>query len=435
MKRKWFTLLTALALMAVVLAPLTPARASEPSSTGDGLLPRDQLMKLIRWIYDGHARGMLYEEVVAFVGVEGLDLGNKGPNSMTQLGDHYFDWIDQDDAMSFIHVCFRGQEETGRFEQNQWQTNKIRSEEWKDADLTDWLIAAAAGVGTVDYTAQIQRFSNPAVTVSARIPAERWKTVADSNSLTIMHELGNNFDPRIEVKVYENLEMFDFYIEKFTNIQPAEPCVIAGMEMQGRTYTYMDRDWIEYTRELEDNISLGVITMSSLSLAPGTQGEAVLDSLSFRYTTSDGAEKIYAPNLELASSAAPAAKPTAEPAAEPTAEPAPEPAPQPAVQQPGPAAPGAEAGFAIEYDRKYTAKTFTTNGVSVDAAVLGVYDITFYENGTCDFTLAGTLVKGLKWHEEDGKFVMDYYTSPIAFTPTPEGLIMDYFGSGTLLMI
>lgn len=65
---------------------------------------------------------------------------------------------------------------------------------------------------------------------------------------------------------------------------------------------------------------------------------------------------------------------------------------------------------------------------------MGVYSVTFHENNTCDFTLTGTLVKDLAWQAEDGRIVMQYFTTPITFTPTAEGVEMDYFGTGTLEM-
>lgn len=640
MKRTPFSLILGLMLAAALLFALLPAQAAEPASTGTGLMPGDQLLKLIRWIDDGHAKGKLYEDVAALAGVEGLDDGNKGPNSMTALGDHYFDWIDQDNNKRFIHVCFRGKEDTGRFEQAQWQTNGIRSEEWADADITDWLIAAYAGIGTEAFSGTIKRFDIPTLTVEGRIPSEGWSVKAYSGEMNIMHDLGNNYNPRIVVRVADSQQSLDLYIKDYIDIQPVEPRMIAGIQMQGRTYTYMKEKWVEYCAQLEDNVTIGVRAMTALGLVPGTQAHAVLESLAFRYTAGD-ADKAHGPNPEPTATPEPTPTPTPSPTPEPTPTPAPkladgvdrfvpaiaesdipahwqkielvnektgigmqvyfpkdtayanelvfgqpnyysrgsmsagiqyaragwrpaeymvgglfalskpnevkyetnkylaggnmdnpkniferlqtesglliervaqpdglkvqycvispptedgetvflnlqvvapeedmksdwcrelcsafeqtltlvypgktfvlpdaqsapaaQPAasnetptpPQPAASTAEPAAPQTASGIGIEFERTYTAHTFVTQGTRIDTAAMGVYSVTFHENNTCDFTLIGTLIKDLAWQVEDGKIVMQYFTTPITFTPTAEGIEMDYFGTGTLEM-
>lgn len=121
----------------------------EPSSTGDGKMPYDQVLRLIKWIDDGYYKYKTYEEIVAFTGVEGLDKGHRD-TSMTSLGDHYFDWIADSEPTHFVHVCFRGRDASGRFEACQWNSSGFKSEEWANVDLSDWV---EQNVGSVTVTA------------------------------------------------------------------------------------------------------------------------------------------------------------------------------------------------------------------------------------------------------------------------------------------
>lgn len=69
----------------------------------------------------------------------------------------------------------------------------------------------------------------------------------------------------------------------------------------------------------------------------------------------------------------------------------------------------------------------------MDAGVMGTYAITFHMDGTCTFTVAGAEIPGITWTEQNGIAVVDYFGQALSFTPSEEGLNMDFFGSGTLL--
>lgn len=651
--KKWMEILLALVLLTCVL-PVMAENTQEPSSTGDGLMPYDDVLKLIRWIDLGYVSGATYEEVVAVTGVEGLDRGNAGPNSMTNLGDHVFDWIAEEDPTHYIHVTFRGQEDTGAFVLKQWNTSGFSSSEWKTMDVTDWLIDTACREET-EFTKDLQRFKNPAVKVSVKLPAKGWIVNEwGSNEIQFFKGADRNFAPRIQITVYENAGMFDFYADKFENVQPVDSRVIAGIRMNGRSYRYMDWDWTEYSAVLEDDIAIVVkINDKELSPVPGTEAYYVLESLSFSYTDKEGNEKVFdasvVPEPEVtpepvpAHTEAPAA--TAEPVVtpEPSAAPAPAPTAAPVLEEgverfaepaelipanweqltvsnertgvtlsvyvpigeetqlnipdnfydmsdhmscditcsspdgsvvgyrvwglyttdsereiqkylngadmagedtctyeyiqneygtvmnkickvsagkvqycavspvladetrvilkvtmtfapeewdtpwfaeiceafectaaftvqgmdvPGtpreetaeavatevpvatdapaadadaepaatdvPAAPGGDP--AVKMGVTYRAVIFETAGVSIDASVMGEYTVLFREDGTCDFTLSGMPVTGLTWTAEGGEILLDYFGTPIRFTPTADSLDMDYFGSGILKM-
>lgn len=324
MKKLLAYLLSMMMICAVLTGTAEDLLPGEPSSTGDGLMPYDDVLRLIKWIDDDYADNMLYEEVVAFTGVEGRDKGNSGANSMTQLGDHYFDWVAQEDPTHYIHVCFRGREATGRFECCQWNTSGFNSAEWKDIDLSDWIAASKAGIGTAPVSMQIQRFSNPLVTVTVEMPTEGWMSRNfGSNRADFCEERGNSSSyPQITVNVWDNAEMFDFYLDKYENVQPEPSRVIAGVEMEARSYRHQGFDTVEYHGKLTDDVYI-MIQVKDLDISDGTQGCKVLDTMCFSFTEPDGTEKMFngsAGELPL-SLPTPTPEPTATPEATATQEP------------------------------------------------------------------------------------------------------------------
>ncbi|MCQ2457986.1 MAG: hypothetical protein MJ142_04530 [Clostridia bacterium] len=310
---------------------------AEPSSSGNGLMPEDRLLRLIKWIDDGYYRNKTYEEIVAFAGVEGLDQGHRD-TSMTALGDHYFDWISDSDATHYIHVCFRGRDESGRFEAGQWNTSGIVSANWKDVDLTDWLVATAC-TDTAETVLEIQRFSNPLVTVTAQLPAAGWNTRVSGNTAYFYNERGeSNNDPRVEVITFDDPAMFDFSLDVYDNVQPAESRVIAGVEMRGRTYHFSGWDWTEYSAQLSPKVSVG-IRVSRINCNPGTEGGSLLDSMVFTWTEEDGTAYTF-PGSSALSQVTPEPAPAVTPEPVATEEPAPAvtEVPAPAADTPEPAA-------------------------------------------------------------------------------------------------
>lgn len=425
-----------LMLTVILLAAIALGEApAEPSSTGDGVIPYAQLIRLIRWIDDDYAYNALYEEVAAFAGAEGRDEGNTGANSMTALGDHYFRWTAEEDDKLYIRVCFRGREDTGRFECCQWQTNKLNSAEWATVDLSDYAIASACHERT-GITEQIQRFSNPVVTVNAAIPVRGWSTRKwGDNEIQFRNERGNESSwPYVAVTVYDTPTMFDFYADSFENVQEIPSRTIAGISMSGRTYRYMNRDWTEYSVVLTDNVCVRVAYWGLFD-NQGTETDELLNSLSLNFTGTDGQEYAFGTLLSENELAAPI--PSTEPIPELTETPAPEPTEAPiseSTTEPMPSEsemPAAEGRIALE--TAYAAKTLIIEGISMDAGALGAYGITFHADGTCEFTIAGTEIPGVTWTEQDGIAVVDYYGQILTFIPTEDGLNMDYFGTGTLV--
>jgi len=92
-------------------------------------------------------------------------------------------------------------------------------------------------------------------------------------------------------------------------------------------------------------------------------------------------------------------------------------------------------------ERKFVAASYTSVGVTMDASMLGnEYSVIFYENGTCDFTMAGRTMPSLPWGmqkvavglDQVDAFVINYYGMVFNAILTDTGFDMDYYGTMTL---
>lgn len=86
------------------------------------------------------------------------------------------------------------------------------------------------------------------------------------------------------------------------------------------------------------------------------------------------------------------------------------------------------ADLSDKLEHKYVCQSADADGVTLDASMLGgEYALTFHADGTVDFVMVGTKISGLKWTEEDGSFVIDYYGNLLEVVWTEDGLDMNYF--------
>lgn len=93
-------------------------------------------------------------------------------------------------------------------------------------------------------------------------------------------------------------------------------------------------------------------------------------------------------------------------------------------------APAAGTGdISSRMETRYVAKNAETGGITMDAALIGEYALTFHADGTADFVMVGTPVSGLKWTQADGTITIDYYGTPLTVSLTDAGFDMDYFGT------
>ena len=127
-------------------------------------------------------------------------------------------------------------------------------------------------------------FSGPKVPVTAEVPTINWAAVMKSSSpcyySTPDPKKVSSNTPHIEIGFYESEEKINFYFDKFENLAALENRSIGGIEMVGRSYSYIGMEWIEYYGQLSDGIWVS-IKLTGVRFETGTQTEAIVNSISF----------------------------------------------------------------------------------------------------------------------------------------------------------
>jgi len=87
-------------------------------------------------------------------------------------------------------------------------------------------------------------------------------------------------DPRMLFELKASLDKINYYYDDFENVEELAPCTIGGVELQGRTYKYVGMLWTEYFGEMPTGGWLS-IRISGVDIDPGSEGDAVLSSVTF----------------------------------------------------------------------------------------------------------------------------------------------------------
>ena len=87
-------------------------------------------------------------------------------------------------------------------------------------------------------------------------------------------------DPRINFEFQSGLDRINYYYDDFENVEELAPRTIGGVEMAGRTYKNVGMWWTEYYGEMPTGGWLA-IKISGVDIEPGTEGDAVLSSVTF----------------------------------------------------------------------------------------------------------------------------------------------------------
>ena len=87
-------------------------------------------------------------------------------------------------------------------------------------------------------------------------------------------------DPRINFEFQSGLDRINYYYDDFENVEELAPRTIGGVEMAGRTYKNVGMWWTEYYGEMPTGGWLA-IKISGVDIDPGTEGDAVLSSVTF----------------------------------------------------------------------------------------------------------------------------------------------------------
>ena len=84
--------------------------------------------------------------------------------------------------------------------------------------------------------------------------------------------------PVIQFCLKKDLDDIDRYKSDMENLTELPNRTIAGLDMTGRSYTMYGMDWTQYYAELPDGVWVTILS-SGVSLEPGSEGSAILDSL------------------------------------------------------------------------------------------------------------------------------------------------------------
>ena len=87
-------------------------------------------------------------------------------------------------------------------------------------------------------------------------------------------------DPRILFELQRDLDKINYYYDSFENVEELAPRTIGGVELAGRTYKNVGMWWTEYYGEMPTGGWLS-IRISGVDIDPGTEGDTVLNSITF----------------------------------------------------------------------------------------------------------------------------------------------------------
>ena len=122
---------------------------------------------------------------------------------------------------------------------------------------------------------------NAKVTFSFTTPDAGWY-MKKSGNINLYNE--ESFDdiysnsPVIQLCLKKDLDTIDRYKSDMENLTELPNRTIAGLDMAGRSYTMYGMDWTQYYAELPSGIWVTILS-SGVSLEPGSEGGAILDSL------------------------------------------------------------------------------------------------------------------------------------------------------------
>lgn len=266
-------------------SPKTAAPSgNEPAAKGDGKASEKDVLRLMKF-YDYNSNmgvKMSYEDMVKVVGVEGLDGGNDGPNSMTQYGDRIISWY-IGDTTAHVTYTFRRPDSDDVWTACQWMSQNIDRAVVDATDISD-LLPKADLSSMKEQEKQLTAFMTDIVTnVKFAVPAAMWIVDERSDDELRLYNTAveDNNAPRITIKVQSTLDRINFYLDSFENLADIESRTIGGLEMTGRTYDNIGFHWTEYYAELPNSCWVSV-SIIDISTDAGSEGEAVLNSISFK---------------------------------------------------------------------------------------------------------------------------------------------------------
>ena len=146
--------------------------------------------------------------------------------------------------------------------------------------------APAEGFDSGTITETVSDYSKDAsIDVSVTLPESGWKL---SHELTTMYlynvddpEHLFSGDPRIQFDIYPSSDKLNYYEKNYENLKDEGTRTIGGVELKARSYKNVGMQWTEYYGEVPGGGWLS-IKISKVDIGAGSEGDAVLNSISFK---------------------------------------------------------------------------------------------------------------------------------------------------------
>ena len=144
----------------------------------------------------------------------------------------------------------------------------------------------AEGFDSGTITETVSDYSKDAsIDVSVTLPESGWKL---SHELTTMYlynvddpEHLFSGDPRIQFDIYPSSDKLNYYEKNYENLKDEGTRTIGGVELKARSYKNVGMQWTEYYGEVPGGGWLS-IRISKVDIGAGSEGDAVLNSISFK---------------------------------------------------------------------------------------------------------------------------------------------------------
>ena len=146
--------------------------------------------------------------------------------------------------------------------------------------------APAEGFDSGTITETVSDYSkDTSIDVSVTLPESGWKL---SHELTTMYlynvddpEHLFSGDPRIQFDIYPSSDKLNYYEKNYENLKDEGTRTIGGVELKARSYKNVGMQWTEYYGEVPGGGWLS-IKISKVDIGTGSEGDAVLNSISFK---------------------------------------------------------------------------------------------------------------------------------------------------------
>lgn len=147
-------------------------------------------------------------------------------------------------------------------------------------------VAPAEGFDSGTITETVSDYSkDTSIDVSVTLPESGWKL---SHELTTMYlynvddpEHLFSGDPRIQFDIYPSSDKLNYYEKNYENLKDEGTRTIGGVELKARSYKNVGMQWTEYYGEVPGGGWLS-IKISKVDIGAGSEGDAVLNSISFK---------------------------------------------------------------------------------------------------------------------------------------------------------